>query len=221
MTVNDWGFGIVGVLGSGAQFTEAMAIMFAMDDLAAGDEESDDELLAVESEEVTVAGLMLASGVYDPSHAFPEAVRFDSAGRQGLSLPALRAGYRGLCGVVGNVSLSDRHQAVVMRVLRCLGWAPSAVRRRMPYTAKQLRAALAGIPSVAGSLPAGGMAAQAARDVELVSDPAGRTAEELLEARLQSVEAPEDDQARVDQALLWLFRGVPLRLDDNSHAADT
>ena len=196
--------------------------MFAMDDLAAGDEESDDELLAVESEEATVAGLMLASGLYDPSHAFPEAVRFDSAGRQGLSLPALRAGYRGLCGVAGNVSLSDRHQAVVARVLRCLGWAPSAVRRRMPYTAKQLRAALVGIPSVSGSPPVGGAAAQAALDDELVSDPAGRTrtAEERLEARLQSVEAPEDDQARVDQALLWLFRGVPLRLDDTPNTAD-
>ena len=180
-----------------AQFTEAMAVMYAMDDLATADDAgSGDELVVLESEEASVAGLMLASGVYDPSHAFPEAMRFDAAGRQRLSLPALRAGYRTLCCVEGNVSLSDRHQAVVGRVLRCMGWAPATVRRRMPYTARQLRAALAGIPEVAGPALA---AEQAARDGELVSEPGGKTSEEQLEERLQAVELPEDDQARVDQ----------------------
>ena len=42
--------------------------MYAMDELAAAEDESDDEILVIQSEEVLVAGLMLASGVYDPSH---------------------------------------------------------------------------------------------------------------------------------------------------------
>lgn len=54
---------------------------------------------------------MLASGVYDPSHVFPEAIKMQGAVQQ-QSLAALRTGYRMLCDVQGNASLSDKHQQV-------------------------------------------------------------------------------------------------------------
>lgn len=58
-----------------------------------------------------VRELMLASGVYDPSHVFPEAIKMQGAVQQ-QSLAALRTGYRMLCDVQGNASLSDKHQQV-------------------------------------------------------------------------------------------------------------
>ena len=53
----------------------------------------------------------MASGVYDPSHVFPEAIKMQGAVQQ-QSLAALRTGYRMLCDVQGNASLSDKHQQV-------------------------------------------------------------------------------------------------------------
>lgn len=40
------------------------------------------------------------------------------------------------------------------------------------------------------------------------------SAEEKLEARLAAVETPEDDVSRLDQAILWLFRGAPLTMEE-------
>ena len=58
-----------------------------------------------------VRELMLASGVYDPSHVFPEAIKMKGS-VQKQSMAALRTGYRMLCDVEGNASLSDKHQQV-------------------------------------------------------------------------------------------------------------
>jgi hypothetical protein len=38
--------------------------------------------------------------------------------------------------------------------------------------------------------------------------------EEKLEARLAAVETPEDDVSRLDQSILWLFRGAPLTMEE-------
>ena len=38
--------------------------------------------------------------------------------------------------------------------------------------------------------------------------------EEKLEKRLAAVETPEDDVSRLDQSILWLFRGVPLTMEE-------
>ncbi len=40
------------------------------------------------------------------------------------------------------------------------------------------------------------------------------SAEEKLEARLAAVETPEDDVSRLDQSILWLFRGAPLTMEE-------
>jgi hypothetical protein len=40
------------------------------------------------------------------------------------------------------------------------------------------------------------------------------SAEEKLEARLAAVETPEDDVSKIDQAILWLFRGAPLTMEE-------
>ena len=147
---------------------------------------------------------MLASGVYDPSHVFPEAIKMQGAVQQ-QSLAALRTGYRMLCDVQGNASLSDKHQQVplaspsspflpltsptvcqaavvgapretiarqtskssqrvdhadtsalgmhvgmrgfffpiesqvVMRVLAMMGWDKAMLKRKMPFTARQVQ----------------------------------------------------------------------------------
>jgi len=184
------------------EFRDIMAIMFAMN--KADDEDSDDEVVEMKSDEELAAELMFASGVYDPCHVFPEAMKMDGA-KQLASYPALRTGYRILSQVEKNASLSDKHQNVVKRVLMYLGWDKRQLKKSMPYTARQLRKALSHFKDISGPTLAANN--QATGD----SSP---KAEQVLEDRLASIEFPEDDQAKLDQALLWLFRGVPLQLEE-------
>jgi hypothetical protein len=86
---------------------------------------------------------------------------------------------------------------VVKRVLSFLGWDKTMLKRKMPFTARQLRTALSAMPSVT--------------EAPVVVP---GSAEEKLEKRLQGVETPEDDVSRLDQAILWLFRGVPLTMEE-------
>ena len=102
-----------------------------------------------------------------------------------------------------NASLSHKHQAVIKRVLTLLGWDQTMLKRKMPYTARQLRSALANVPAV----------------VETPVVVPG-SQEDKLEQRLAAVETPEDDVSRLDQAILWLFRGVPLTMDQVEKAAE-
>ena len=101
------------------EFKGAMAVMFALNNQE--DEDSDEEVDVEASEEEQVRELMFASGVYDPCHVFPEAMKWDGA-KQLASYPALRMGYRLLCQVERNASLSDKHQKVVQRTMLFLGW---------------------------------------------------------------------------------------------------
>ena len=66
-------------------------------------------MIQVQSEDEVIMALMFASGVYDPSHVFPEAMVMEGAVQKG-SYHALRTGYRLLCDVERNASLSDKHQ---------------------------------------------------------------------------------------------------------------
>ncbi|KAJ1491773.1 hypothetical protein T484DRAFT_3102794 [Baffinella frigidus] len=56
------------------EFTGIMAVMFAMNKQEEADD-SDDEVIDYRSGEEIVAELMFASGLYDPCHVFPEAMR--------------------------------------------------------------------------------------------------------------------------------------------------
>jgi len=194
------------------EFKNVMAVMFALN--KADEEESGDEAIEAVTDEEIARQLMFASGVYDPTHVFPEAMKWDGA-RQMASYPALRTGYRLLCQVERNASLSDKHQNVVKRVLSFLGWDKRTLRRNMPYTAKQLRKSLSHFKDISdsqtGRQATGGSAAGRETD---------EAAAKMLEERLQSVEIPEDDQAKLDQALLWLFRGVPLVLEEEGEEDD-
>ncbi len=178
------------------EFKSAMAVIMAINKAEAEDD-SDDEVEDVQTEEDMIAELMLASGVYDPCHVFPEAMKADERAVQQASYAALRTGYRILCDVERNASLSDKHQQVVRRVLAFLGWDKSMLKRKMPFTARQLRTALSAVSSITDAPTA-----------------VPGSSEEKLEQRLAAVETPEDDVSRLDQAVLWLFRGVPLTMDE-------
>ena len=185
-----------------AEFKGAMAVIIAVNAAEAA-EEDEDGVEVVETEDEVVAELMFASGVYDPSHVFPEAMQTGDGGVHLGSLAALRTGYRILCQGDRNASLSHKHQAVIKRVLTFLGWDQTMLKRKMPYTARQLRSALANVPAV----------------VETPVVVPG-SQEDKLEQRLAAVETPEDDVSRLDQAILWLFRGVPLTMDQVEKAAE-
>lgn len=184
------------------EFKSAMAVIIAINK-AEEDDDSEDEVEDVQTEEEMITALMLASGVYDPCHVFPEAMKTDERAVQQGSYAALRTGYRILCHVERNASLSDKHQQVVRRVLTFLGWDKSMLKRKMPFTARQLRTALSAVSSITDAPTA-----------------VPGSTEEKLEKRLAAVETPEDDVSRLDQAILWLFRGVPLTMDEIEREKD-
>lgn len=74
---------------------------------------------------------MFASGVYDPCHVFPEAMKWDGH-KQLASYSALRMGYRLLCQVERNASLSDKHQNVIKRTFEFLGWDKRTMKKCGP-----------------------------------------------------------------------------------------
>lgn len=73
----------------------------------------------------------------------------------------------------------------------------------MPYTARQLKTELSNFEEIAKEpeAPAG--------------DVVEKTTEQMLEERLGMVEIPSDDQAKLDQAILWIFRGIPMNVIEN------
>mmetsp|Transcript_41427 Transcript_41427/g.100070 ORF Transcript_41427/g.100070 Transcript_41427/m.100070 type:complete len:770 (-) Transcript_41427:68-2377(-) len=182
------------------EFKGAMAVMFALN--SAEDDDSEDEVEDVKTEDEQVQELMFASGVYDPCHVFPDAMKWNGA-KQLASYPALRMGYRLLCQVERNASLSDKHQDVVKRTFSFLGWDKKTLKKRMPYTARQLKTELSNFEAIA----------EAPEPPPQGSDNASeKTADQLLEERLGMVEIPSDDQAKLDQSILWIFRGIPMNL---------
>jgi hypothetical protein len=76
----------------------------------------------------------------------------------------------------------------------------ASFRRKMPYTARQLKTELSNFEEIA-------------KEPEVPSgDAVEKTTEQLLEERLGMVEIPSDDQAKLDQAILWIFRGIPMSI---------
>lgn len=68
----------------------------------------------------------------------------------------------------------------------------------MPYTARQLKTELSNFEEIA-------------RESEPIQgDQVEKSSEQQLEERLGMVEIPSDDQAKLDQAILWIFRGIPM-----------
>eukprot|EP00960_Hanusia_phi_P070176 767253-Hanusia_phi.AAC.6 len=170
-----------------SEFQRAMAVMLINKGPDETEETTDlsDELL---TDEALVEQMMFSGGLYDPAQVFPEAISWSDGGQRQESPPALRLGYRILCQMEKNISLSDKHLVAVKRILMFLGFDRVMIKTMLPVTARRLREALS--------------------KFDMLKEQSGSELSDL-ETRLRSVETPEDDVSRLDQAILWLFRGIP------------